>query len=190
MSPKVSHGKTINSWKHLLSLSSLEYGKCRVLFRNWKHNTASIYNILIVESIQNWSLVFPSSHNLYVKNSLASVSILICRDAPMACSIWSGALHQMGGHLPCWREHFSTLLLPLSKVLWTAILWLKKLMKPSIRDDQTFEHFNKADKATEGVIGISGTGTARDRWSMTYHKWVKLSRYSKQMFSVIIISEK
>ena len=53
-----------------------------------------------------------------------------------------------------------------------------------IADDQALEHVNKSGKVAEGLVGITRTESARDRWCLTYNERAKLSEDTKAMFCV------
>ena len=54
-----------------------------------------------------------------------------------------------------------------------------------IPDDQALEHVNKSGKVAGGVVGITRTDSARDRWCLTYNERAKLSEDTKEMFNVL-----
>ena len=51
-----------------------------------------------------------------------------------------------------------------------------------IPDDQVLEHVNKSGKVAGGLVGITRTDSARDRWCLTYNERAKLSEDTKEMF--------
>lgn len=53
-----------------------------------------------------------------------------------------------------------------------------------IADDQALEHVNKSGKVSGGLVGITRTESARDRWCLTYNERAKLSEDTKAMFCV------
>ncbi|KAK2554918.1 hypothetical protein P5673_023601 [Acropora cervicornis] len=53
-----------------------------------------------------------------------------------------------------------------------------------IADDQALEHVNKSGKVTGGLVGITRTESARDRWCLTYNERAKLSEDTKEMFGI------
>ena len=53
-----------------------------------------------------------------------------------------------------------------------------------IADDQALEHVNKSGKVAGGLVGITRTESARDRWCLTYNERAKLSEDTKAMFDV------
>lgn len=53
-----------------------------------------------------------------------------------------------------------------------------------IADDQALEHVNKSGKVAGGLVGITRTESARDRWCLTYNERAKLSEDTKAMFCV------
>ena len=53
-----------------------------------------------------------------------------------------------------------------------------------IADDQALEHVNKSDKVAGGLVGITRTESARDRWCLTYNERAKLSEDTKEMFGI------
>ena len=54
-----------------------------------------------------------------------------------------------------------------------------------IPDDQALEHVNKSEKGAGGLVGITRTDSARDRWCLTYNECAKLSEDTKEMFDVL-----
>ena len=54
-----------------------------------------------------------------------------------------------------------------------------------IPDDQALEHVNKSGKVAGGLVGITRTDSARDRWCLTYNERAKLSEDTKEMFIVL-----
>lgn len=44
---------------------------------------------------------------------------------------------------------------------------------------------NKSGKVARGLVGITRTVSARDRWCLTYNERVKLSEDTKEMFNVL-----
>ena len=54
-----------------------------------------------------------------------------------------------------------------------------------IPDDQALEHVNKSGKVAGGLVGITRTDSARDRWCLTYNERAKLSEDTKEMFNVL-----
>lgn len=52
-------------------------------------------------------------------------------------------------------------------------------------DDQALEHVNKSGKVAGGLVGITRTDSARDRWCLTYNERAKLSEDTKEMFNVL-----
>ena len=53
-----------------------------------------------------------------------------------------------------------------------------------IPDDQALEHVNKTGKVAGGLVGITRTDSARDRWCLTYNERAQLSEDTKAMFDV------
>lgn len=53
-----------------------------------------------------------------------------------------------------------------------------------IPDDLALEHVNRSGKVTGGLVGITRTDSARDRWCITYNERAKLSEDTKTMFNV------
>ncbi|KAL9979291.1 hypothetical protein ACROYT_G016935 [Oculina patagonica] len=53
-----------------------------------------------------------------------------------------------------------------------------------IPDDQALEHVNRAGKVAGGLVGITRTDTARDRWCLTYNERAQLSEDTKVMFGI------
>ena len=53
-----------------------------------------------------------------------------------------------------------------------------------IPDDQALEHVNRSGMVAGGLVGITRTEFARDRWCLTYKERVKLSEDTKTMFNV------
>ena len=53
-----------------------------------------------------------------------------------------------------------------------------------IPDDQALEHVNRSGKVAGGLVGITRTDSARDRWCLTYNERAKLSEDTKTMFNV------
>ena len=53
-----------------------------------------------------------------------------------------------------------------------------------IADDQALEHVNKSGKVAGGLVGITRTESARDRWCLTYNERAKLSEDTKEMFGI------
>ena len=51
-------------------------------------------------------------------------------------------------------------------------------------DDQALEHVNKQGKIAGGLIGITRTESARDRWSLTYNERAQLSRETRTLFGL------
>lgn len=56
----------------------------------------------------------------------------------------------------------------------------------AIAADQALEHVNRAGKVAGGLVGISRTPTALNRWSLTYNDRATLSAHAFQMFDVAI----
>ena len=54
-----------------------------------------------------------------------------------------------------------------------------------IPDDQARRHVNKSGQVTVGLVWITRTDSARDRWSLTYNERAKLSEDTKEMFNVV-----
>lgn len=54
-----------------------------------------------------------------------------------------------------------------------------------IPDDQALEHVNKTGKVAGGLVGITRTDSARDRWCLTYNERAQLSEDTKAMFGVV-----
>lgn len=54
-----------------------------------------------------------------------------------------------------------------------------------IPDDQALEHVNKSGKVAGGLVGITRTDSARDRWCLIYNERAKLSEDTKEMFNVL-----
>ena len=54
-----------------------------------------------------------------------------------------------------------------------------------IPDDQALEHVNKSGKVAGGLVGITRTDSARDRWCLSYSERAKLSEDTKEMFNVL-----
>lgn len=54
-----------------------------------------------------------------------------------------------------------------------------------IPDDQALEHVNKCGKVAGGLVGITRTDSARDRWCLTYNERAQLSEDTKVMFGVV-----
>ena len=54
-----------------------------------------------------------------------------------------------------------------------------------IPDDQALEHVNKSGKVAGGLVGITRTDSARDRWCLTYNERAKLSEDTKEMCNVL-----
>lgn len=44
---------------------------------------------------------------------------------------------------------------------------------------------NKSGKVARGLVGITRTVSARDRWCLTYNERAKLSEDTKEMFNVL-----
>eukprot|EP00745_Piridium_sociabile_P034091 TRINITY_DN5858_c0_g1_i7.p1 TRINITY_DN5858_c0_g1~~TRINITY_DN5858_c0_g1_i7.p1 ORF type:complete len:942 (+),score=252.29 TRINITY_DN5858_c0_g1_i7:556-3381(+) len=53
-----------------------------------------------------------------------------------------------------------------------------------IPDDQAIEHVNKAGKVAGGLVGITQTDTARDRWCLIFNEKAQLARDTKAMFNL------
>ena len=53
-----------------------------------------------------------------------------------------------------------------------------------IPDDQALEHVNKSGKTAGGLVGITRTDSARDRWCLTYNEKAQLSEDTKAMFGI------
>ena len=53
-----------------------------------------------------------------------------------------------------------------------------------IPDDQALEHVNRSGKVAGGLVGITRTDSASDRWCLTYNERAKLSEDTKTMFNV------
>ena len=53
-----------------------------------------------------------------------------------------------------------------------------------IADDQALEHINKSGKVAGGLVGITRTESARDRWYLTYDERAKLSEDKKEIFGI------
>ena len=53
-----------------------------------------------------------------------------------------------------------------------------------IADDQALEHVNRSGKVVGGLVGITRTESARERWCLTYNERAKLSEDTKTMFNV------
>ncbi|KAL8561204.1 hypothetical protein ACOMHN_029275 [Nucella lapillus] len=53
-----------------------------------------------------------------------------------------------------------------------------------IADDQVMEHVNKTGKVAGGLVGITKTDTARDRWSLTLSARSQLAKDTKAMFGL------
>ncbi|KAL8571746.1 hypothetical protein ACOMHN_060831 [Nucella lapillus] len=53
-----------------------------------------------------------------------------------------------------------------------------------IADDQAMEHVNKTGKVAGGLVGITKTDTARDRWSLTPSARSQLAKDTKAMFGL------
>lgn len=53
-----------------------------------------------------------------------------------------------------------------------------------IPDDQGLEHINKLGKVAGGLVGITRTDTARDRWSVTYNDRMRLAQSTWAMFGL------
>ena len=51
-----------------------------------------------------------------------------------------------------------------------------------IPDDQALEHENKSGKTAGGLVEITRTDSARDRWCLTYNERAQLSEDTKAMF--------
>ena len=51
-------------------------------------------------------------------------------------------------------------------------------------DDQALEHVNHSGKVAGGLVGITRTDSARDRWCLTYNERAKLSEDTKTKFNV------
>ena len=45
--------------------------------------------------------------------------------------------------------------------------------------------YNKSGKVAEGLVGITQTDSARDRWCLTYNERAQLSKDSKAMFGIL-----
>ena len=60
----------------------------------------------------------------------------------------------------------------------------KKNAFNQIADDQALEHVNKSGKVAGGLVGITPTESARDRWCLTYNERAKLSDDAKEMFGI------
>lgn len=54
-----------------------------------------------------------------------------------------------------------------------------------IPDDQALEHVNKSGKVAGGLVGITRTDSARDRWCLTYNERAQLSEDTKAMFGIL-----
>jgi hypothetical protein len=50
--------------------------------------------------------------------------------------------------------------------------------------DQAAEHVNKAGKVDGGLLGVTETDTARDRWGLTFNKKAQQTRDAKTMYKV------
>lgn len=53
-----------------------------------------------------------------------------------------------------------------------------------IPNDQALEHVNRSGKVAGGLIGITRTDTARDRWCLTYNERATISEDTKAMFGL------
>ena len=53
-----------------------------------------------------------------------------------------------------------------------------------IPNDQALEHVNRFGKVAGGLVGITRTDSARDRWCITYNERATLSEDTKTMFNV------
>ena len=53
-----------------------------------------------------------------------------------------------------------------------------------ISDDQPLEHVNRSGKVAGGLVGITRTESARDRWFLTYNEREKLSEDTKEILGV------
>ena len=53
-----------------------------------------------------------------------------------------------------------------------------------IAEDQALEHVNKSGKVAGGLVGITRTESARDRWCLTYNERAMLSEDTKEMFGI------
>lgn len=53
-----------------------------------------------------------------------------------------------------------------------------------IPHDQALENVNRAGKVAGGLVGITPTDTARDRWCLTYNERAQLSQDTKVMFGI------
>lgn len=53
-----------------------------------------------------------------------------------------------------------------------------------VPDDQALEHVNKVGKVAGGLIGITSTDSALERWSLTYNERASLAEDTKRMFDI------
>ena len=53
-----------------------------------------------------------------------------------------------------------------------------------IPDDQVVEHVKKAGKDACGLVGITRTDSARDRWCLTYNERAQLAKDTRSMFNL------
>ncbi len=53
-----------------------------------------------------------------------------------------------------------------------------------ISDDQALEHVNRVGKISGGLVGITRTDSARDRWCLTYSERARLADDTKAMFNM------
>jgi len=53
-----------------------------------------------------------------------------------------------------------------------------------IPDDQALEHVNKVGKVAGGLVGITQTDSARDRWCLTYNERAQLVVETRHMFGL------
>ena len=53
-----------------------------------------------------------------------------------------------------------------------------------VADNLALEHVNKSGKVTRGLVGITRTESAKDRWCLTYNERAKFSEDTKEMFGI------
>jgi hypothetical protein len=113
------------------------------------------------------------------------VSLYLCKDVTMVRSVWTHPLYEMGDYLPG-RYEIAAQNCTSSRGFMAGDFVTKETPQKfnQISDDQALEHINKTGKIAGGLIGITRSDSARDRWCITYNERTQLVRDTKEMFNI------
>ena len=105
---------------------------------------------------------------------MGTASVVIFRDASLVCFVRSRQLHKTG--VVFLAEAVTALCARSVPGVYQGFQrgdFVTKETKSTfnqIADDQALEHVNKSGKVAGGLVGITRTESARDRWCLTYNE--------------------